>query len=302
MHIRAVITLAIALIMGGITVFLINHYLQEEVSYRAASKVINTKPIVVAAANVKTGTRLDKMHLKIVDWPEKTAPEGSYSKIEDVLGDKPPILLNEVRVGEPILPYKLSSHGARGGLPARIPENWRAITIAVNEVTGVAGFITPGDYVDVLHTTTSGQDDKQPVTRVLMQNIQVLGIDQISSQDESDPKVVNAVTLLVSLLDTQRLTLAQEIGTINLVLRNEFDASILEESIVTNKELLKLEDAKIVEPEVKVFKRATRRPATPVSNHTDVEIIRGLEVTTETVNKDKQPKAEEKPAADTVPK
>lgn len=298
MHIRAIITLAIALIMGGITVFLINHYLQQEVSYRAASKVIDTTPVVVAAANIKSGTRLDKVHLKIVDWPAKAAPENSFASVEAILGDKPPILLSEVHSGEPILPYKLSKQGARGGLPARIPENWRAITISVSEVTGVAGFVTPGDYVDVLHTTVLGQPDKLPVTSVLLQNVQVLGIDQVSSPEDSDPKVVNAVTLLVSLYDTQRLTLAQETGNLNLVLRNEFDASILEGGIVSSKELMKIE-AQPEEKEVKVFKRATRKPAAAAPTHSNVEVIRGVEVTTQKVNKEKDAKQQPAPAATT---
>ncbi len=295
MHIRALITLAIALIMGGLTVFLINHYLQKEVTTRAASKVINTVPVVVAATNLKYGQKLEKLQLKTVEWPSTFIPEGTYNNIDIVIGAEPPVVLTEIRAGEPILPYKLSPHGARGGLPAKIPEDKRAITIAVNEVKGVAGFIMPGDYVDILHSTNVGRVDQKMVTRIIMQNTQVLGIDQISEEETDKPRVVNAVTLLVTLHDAQRLTLAQHLGELNLVLRNEFDASILEEKMVSFKELLTVEP----ERQIKVTKRI-RRPR-PVDTRANVEVIRGLEVTNQKVNQTDAQEQQTKPAVNQAP-
>ena len=296
MHIRALITLAIALIMGGLTVFLINHYLQKEVTTRAASKVINTVEVVVAATDLKYGNKLTKLQLKTVQWPATFVPKDSYSNIDTVIGDKPPVVLTEIRAGEPMLPYKLSPHGARGGLPAKIPEDKRAITIAVNEVKGVAGFVMPGDYVDILHTTNVGRVDGKVVTRIIMQNTQVLGIDQIAEEETEKPRVVNAVTLLVSTHDAQRLTLAQHLGDLNLLLRNEFDASILEEKMVSFKELLTVEP----ERQVKVTKRI-RRPR-PIDTRANVEVIRGLEVTNQKVNKGDSTKTpKNKPAAKQAP-
>lgn len=265
MQIRALIILAVALVLGGVTVYLVNTYLQQEVSQLSDAEVVKTVPVVVAASDLKTTTRLDRLMLKVVPWPQDSVPEGAYRSIDVVMGDKAPIVLQETRRGEPLLPYKLSPHGARGGLPSRIPEDMRAITMPVNEIRGVAGFVSPGDYVDVLHTTNLGRRDERPVTRMLMQNIRVLGIDQESSESETDPKVVNAVTLLVTPFDGQRLNLAITTGEVGLMLRNEFDASIIEEQVASYEHLLTIEKDR----KTKIYKRE-RRPS--------VEVIRGLDI------------------------
>ncbi|MCK5880384.1 MAG: Flp pilus assembly protein CpaB [Sinobacterium sp.] len=284
MHIRAIITLAVALIMGGVTVFLINNYLNEEVRTRTATQVIETTPVVVAASDLNAGSKLEDIQLKVIDWPTAVLPENVYQTVEAVIGEAAPVVLTEVKAGELILPYKLSPHGARGGLPSRIPEDKRAIAIAVNEVKGVAGFLMPGDYVDILHTTNVGRLDERLVTRIVLQNVLILGIDQIDTEEDK-PRVVNAVTLLVNTYDAQRLTLAQNLGDLNLVLRNEFDASILEETAVTYKELLNADKDR----KVKVYKRIRRAPS--------VEVIRGLEVSKQQVKEGVAPAKEAQPSA-----
>lgn len=297
MQIRALIMLAIALILGGITVFLVNNFLQREVGDRGRVQKLRTVPVVVAASDIKSGTKLEAVMLKLVDWPAESAPEGVYADVNTVIGQKPPVLLQETKRGEIILPYKLSPHGARGGLPAMIPEDMRAVTIPVNEITGVAGFVAPGDFVDVLHTSAIERDDKLPVTRVLLQNVQVLGVDQTSSEDKAEPKVVNAITLLVNTENGQRLTLAISTGQLSLLLRNEFDASLLETKEVTWKQLVPAVPepvrAKVVKRErrtVVVIKRvpvavpavAPNAPAAP-QEKPQVEVIRGLNVSRQEV-------------------
>ena len=255
MQLRALIMLALALIMGGITVFLVNTFLQREVGDRGRVQEIRTVPVVVAAADLKIGTKLEPVMVQVADWPEKVAPEGTFKDVATLIGEKPPVVLQEIRRGEIVLPYKLSPHGARGGLPSRIPEDQRAITVPVTEVTGVGGFVMPGDFVDVLHTSAIGRSDELPVTRVLLQNVQVIGIDQISSQDKGEPKIVNAVTLVMTPEAAQRLTLALATGSINLILRNEFDASLLGASDITWHDLVPF----IPEPEKpRVVKRQRR--------------------------------------------
>ncbi|MCM0612001.1 Flp pilus assembly protein CpaB [Marinobacter sediminum] len=265
MQIRALIVLAVSLILGGVTVYLANTYLQQEVGVRSEGEVVKTVPVVVAASNLKITTRLDRLMLQVVQWPEESVPENAYQSIDVVMGDKPPVVLRETRRGEPLLPYKLSPHGARGGLPARIPEDMRAITMPVNEIRGVAGFVSPGDYVDVLHTTNLGRRDERPVTRMLIQNARVLGVDQESSESETDPNVANAVTLLVTPFDGQRVNLAIATGEVGLMLRNEFDASLIEEQVASYEHLLTIEKNR----KTKIYKRE-RRPS--------VEVIRGLDI------------------------
>lgn len=272
MQIRALILLILALAMGGLTVYMVNSYLQSQVSERQVQETIETTSIVVARVDIKPGTRVTPELIKVVPWPKEALPENYFTNPAALTGtDKtPPILLREARKGEPILKYFLSPYGARGGLPIRIPEDMRAVTVAVNEIKGVAGFALPGNYVDVLHVTKAGRKDEELVARVLLQNVKVLAVDQIASETETEPKVVNAVTLLTTTFDAQRLTLATHLGQINLLLRNDFDASLVEESVATYKDLLTIEKDR----PVRVYKRE-RRPA--------IEIIRGLRVEQETV-------------------
>lgn len=297
MQIRALIMLAVALVLGGITVFLVNNFLQSEAGGGRVQKM-RTVPVVVAAQDVKSGTKLEKVMLTVADWPADTVPEGVYSDVATVIGEKPPVLLQEAKRGEVILPYKLSPHGARGGLPARIPEDMRAATIPVTEITGVAGFVAPGDFVDILHTSTVGRSDELPVTRVLLQNVQVLGVDQVSSEDDAQPKIVNAVTLLINPESGQRLTLALATGSLSLLLRNEFDASLLEtkdigwRQLVPEEVVVAAERPRVVRRErrvVTVVKKQAPAVAVPtaqpvVAPEKDrVEVIRGLNVSRQEV-------------------
>ena len=275
MQLRPILILLVAILLGGVTVYLVNQFLQQEVSSRTGERVIRTVPVVVAATDLNSGTRLDGVLLEVVAWPEASVPEGAFDNKKALLTDEPPLILTHAKKGEPILKYKLSPYGARGGLPAKIPEDKRAVTLAVNEIKGVGGFVMPGDYVDVLHTTTFGRTDKRPVTRVILQNAKVLGIDQQSSETETEPKVVNSVTILVAPYDGQRIVLAAKTGDLNLMLRNEFDASIVESDLVSYKDLL-TEDT--TPTKVKVVRRVRRAPPKP-----QVEVIRGLEVKNQTV-------------------
>ncbi|MCW8918980.1 MAG: Flp pilus assembly protein CpaB [Gammaproteobacteria bacterium] len=272
---RALIIMVVALVAGLAAVFLAKTMVDQQVSTATTVERVNTVPVVIAKTDLKMGTRLDKLMLDTIDWPETSLPENHFRSIDSVLGDAPPIVLKDMKKGEVVLHYKLSPHGAKGGLPAKIPEDMRAITIAVTEVRGVAGFVLPGNYVDVLHTTSVGRKDGKPVNRVLMQNVQVLGVDQLSSEDETKPTVVNAVTLLVNTADGQKLTLASTVGELNLLLRNEYDASILEVKTLELSDLVPTE----APTKVRVYKRV-RRPT--------VEVIRGLEIKTQSVSEGKE--------------
>lgn len=279
---KALLLLLVALIMGAVVTILVNTLLTQEVQQRSEQPVMQTQKVLVAASDLKTGMRLDNLKVKLVDWPVENLPEGVYSDLDKLLGEKPPIVIKKIKKNEFILPCKLSPQGARGGLPPKIPENRRAITIEVDEISGVAGFVLPGTYVDVLLTSKIGQKDEKLATQTLLQNLLVLGIDQLSSEDEDKPKVVNAVTLLVTPNEGKMLTLGQQVGRVNLLLRNEIDASILEKDLVTINDLLdiKPEPVKVV----KVYKRQRRTPPTPSPT---VEIIRGLDIEKQKVKEEK---------------
>lgn len=282
---KALLLLLIALIMGVVITILVNTLLTQEVKQRSDQTVMQTQKVLVAASNLKTGMRLDKLTVKQVEWPAENLPEGTYGNIDVLLGEEPPIVIKKINKNEFILPYKLSPQGARGGLPPKIPEDRRAITIEVNEISGVAGFVLPGTYVDVLLTSKIGQKDNKLATQTLLQNLLVLGIDQLSSEDEDEPKVVNAVTLQVTPNEGKMLTLGQQVGRVNLLLRNEIDASILEKELVTINDLLDIKPAPA--KVVKVYKRQRRSPPSPT-----VEIIRGLDIEKQKVKQEKSPAGE----------
>ncbi|HET19622.1 MAG TPA: Flp pilus assembly protein CpaB, partial [Chromatiales bacterium] len=245
MQSRALIMLLVALVMGGIAVYLVQSLLKQQEGERVAVQGVETVPVLVAANDLAVGSRLDALALNVVDWPEGSVPAGVYPTKEAALGadpDQAPVVLQEIRQGEPVLPYKLSPEGARPLLTPKIPPEMRAMSIAVNEIKGVAGFILPGDKVDVVLTSQQLSPRKdEPITLLLEQSLTVLGVDQQSSEKADEPVVVNAVTLLVTPEIGKRLTLAQTVGDLTLLLRNEGDTTQADAAVVTLANLRGLE-------------------------------------------------------------
>ena len=263
--------LLVALIMGGIAVSLVNTAIdqkQEEPGVAALS----VTPVVVASVNLEIGTRLSEVMLKVVDWPKEAAPEGFYTSIEAALGKEPPVVVKEIHKGEVLLPYKMSGQGARGGLTPRVSNEMRAMTISVNEVRGVAGFVLPGDRVDILYTTAVTGKDRAFITKSLLQNMLVLGIDQSSSEKEDKPMVVNAVTLLVSPQEGKVLTLAQKAGELTLLLRNEGDVSLSTDGSLSTTDIDKMGK-----------KASLAKSGKGSSKYTNIQVTRGLSTRNYTV-------------------
>jgi pilus assembly protein CpaB len=150
-------------------------------------------------------------------------PPGAFTSVQELLdAEKPRTVLRTIEANEPVLASKVSGAGEKATLSAIISEEMRAMTIRVNDVIGVAGFIVPGDRVDVLLTREEGE--KNQITDILLQNVKVLGIDQLASDNQEKPVVVQAVTLEVSPEQSQKLTLASQVGSLALALRNVLDA------------------------------------------------------------------------------
>ena len=248
MQTRALVMLAIAIIIGGVAAYLVNTQLRQKVGDldTGSAMSVKTQSVVVAAINIDVGERLIPSMLKTVDWPVAGIPKGAYTDIaiatgKSAEGEAPTdskIVLQSIQEGEVVLPYKLSGPGGRGGLAPHIPDDMRAITISVNEIRGVAGFVLPGNHVDLLLTSNLGQKGKPLSTRVLLQDVVVLGVAQSISQKKNEPKVVKSVTLLVTPKQAQMLALAQKVGGITLVLRKEGDTSTHVDEPVTLASLL----------------------------------------------------------------
>src|SRR3954467_7375088 len=187
-------------------------------------KTVNapTQPVVVAAADLVLGTELKKDDLAVVNFPMGAAPEGSFSKPADILGRG--LIVSMVK-NEPVLGAKLASKEAGAGLPPVIPEGMRAVSVRVNEVIGVAGYVLPGTRVDVLATASPSGNQTDVTSKVILANVQVLpaGTRMEQDKEKGKPMQVTVVTLLVYPEQSERLALASTEGKIQLALRNPLD-------------------------------------------------------------------------------
>src|SRR5580698_9059965 len=176
--------------------------------------------VIVAADDLQVGARVDEHDIKVIRIPAADLPPGAPRKRSEVIGHG---VIVPISKGEFILPNKLAGENAGAGLPALIPPGMRAVSVRVNEVVSVAGFVTPGTRVDVLLTGTPGTNGDQQTTTVL-QNVAVLASGHTLERNSSGEAQNTAViTLLVSPDDAQRLTLASSQGHIQLALRNPLD-------------------------------------------------------------------------------
>jgi len=215
---RVTLVLLVALAAGGGLAFGTYRYMQN-VPVKTVS--LPTKPVVVAATDLDLGAELRADDLRVIEWPAQSLPQGAYQQPDELIGRG---LIMPVIQNEPFLPMKLASKEAGSGLPSVIPEGMRAVSVRVNEVIGVAGYVLPGTRVDVVATAeASGQKD--PTSKVVLTNMQVLAAGTKMERDVEGgkPVPVSVVTLLVTPEEAERLTLAATEGKIQLALRNPLD-------------------------------------------------------------------------------
>lgn len=179
-------------------------------------------PVLVAARPVALGTPLTREDIRVVSWPSDVRPEGTLTRVEDAL-DRSPVA--SLVANEPVVDAKLSAKGAGAGLLPTIAPGMRAVSVRVDEVIGVAGFVLPGTHVDVLVTIRGDQNASS--THLVAGNLQVLSagtrIDQAETQREGAPIATSVVTLMVTPDDAERVALAQAEGRLTLTLRNPLD-------------------------------------------------------------------------------
>lgn len=213
---RLLVGLAIAILLA----FLLSSFVYKQFQRATAVIPVTTQNLVVAAVPMQVGTRLDPNNLRVIAWPSNRSVSGMFTRVEDC-ADR--ALITPVAENEPILEAKLAPKTAGVGLPATIPEGMRALSVAVNDVVAVAGFVGPGTMVDVLVTGTGGHGGDN-ITRTILENVRVLAAGQKIEQDrEGKPQTVPVVTLLVSPEDAAKLTMASTEGKIQLALRNTID-------------------------------------------------------------------------------
>jgi pilus assembly protein CpaB len=280
--------LGFAVLLGSLAVYLVQDLLRQVPAAPLAEvSAVELRPVVVAARDLAVGTRLAAEHLQVQSVLPEMIPEGAFTRLGEVLGDLPqpewaPVVMRDFKRGEIILASRLSDPGARSGLAARIPENLRAVTISTDEIHGVAGFVLPGDHVDILLTSTPGDNPRDLATQALLQNVPVLAVDQILSQDADDPRISRAVTLLLPVEDAQKITLAQRVGQVKLLLRNAPNLEEPQPRTVHTRDL----HAPVTPPRTTA---ATTPGPTRAAPGVRVEVIRGLHVGTVAVPAERAP-------------
>jgi pilus assembly protein CpaB len=232
-------------------------------------------PVVVAADDIQVGARIEEHDVRIANLPPSSLPANTYDRRSKVLGHG---VVVPIAKGEFILPSKLAGEDAGAGLPSLIPNGMRAVSVRVNEVVSVAGFVTPGTRVDVLLTgTPEGGNDQQTTT--VLQNVRVIAAGHtLEHSATGEAQNTAVITLLVSPDDAQRLTLASSQGHIQLALRSPLDTKQDDVASSSAKGLYKGAPVAAVTP-VKlpraVVVRKPAAPASPASSVVSVEVIEG---------------------------
>jgi pilus assembly protein CpaB len=213
---------AFAVVFGLLAVFVAQSWLDSQTEMRmrslnAQKKPIATRTIVVASKPLRFGHELTAQNLREMEWPDDALPNGSFAKIPDLLSAGKRVVLSPIEINEPVLATKVTGAGQRATLSSVLRDGLKAFTVRVNDVDGVAGFVLPGDRVDV--ALTRQVDKNAATTDVVLQNARVLAIDQIADERAEKPSVVKAVTLEVNVVGAQKLSLAASVGTLSLMLR-----------------------------------------------------------------------------------
>ena len=219
MRLSSGLSLIVAVAFGGLAVFVVRGVLLGAASGTA------TRSVVVAAGPIAIGSPLTAENLREVAWPAAETLAGSFSSVNEVVRDGRRLALVRLSPSEPILAAKVTAPNQRATLSTQIDEGMRAVTVRVDEVRGVAGFVLPGDRVDVI--LTRGEDGgvgASAYADMLLQSAKVLAVDQLANDRQDRPAVARAVTLELTLLDAQKVVLAQGIGRLSLVLRQSGEA------------------------------------------------------------------------------
>ena len=216
-----VVILVVALVLGTIAALLARNWLA---SHAPSEAKVGT--IVVAASPIAFGALLTPENLNELPWNTGDLPEGSFASKRDVLKDGRRLSLAAIAHNEPILRSKITAPGQRATLSTILDPGKRAVTVRVDDVRGVAGFIQPGDRVDVvlIRTEAESRSNEGGYSDVILQSAKVLAIDQLTGERTEQPTIAKAVTLEVSPDDAQKILLATNIGRLSLILRQPDEA------------------------------------------------------------------------------
>lgn len=258
---RLIIALLAAITFGLIAAVSVKQYL---LSAQAFSR---TNEVVVAKVAIPVGSRLIAEQLTVAQFPADVTPEGSITKIDPTLLDR--VVVTAISPREPITEAKLAPVGSLGGLSSVIPEGYRAMTVKVDDVVGVSGFIMPGTLVDVVVVIQppKGTANEEMISKIVLQNIKVLASGQNIDKPKNDREVersIKAVTLQVTPEQAEKLALASSEGKLQLVMRNSVDQADEQTSGANKRTLLNGERTTLV-PDAGINGTTTAPKAAPSS-------------------------------------
>ncbi len=283
--VKAILFIVVAIVTAGATAVLLTKW----INARTSSASLATTKVVVAAVDLPLGTQLRPENLMVLDWPASARPASSYANPAELVGK---VVSAHIYKSEPVLTEKLAGAHEGAGLASLLPDGKRAISVRVDDVVGVAGFIHPGDFVDVIVTMVNPAVQMPvPVSKIILQNIKVLAVGkEIDSNERKGDKVLTATvaTLMVDTEEAERLALGASKGQLLLALRSAVDSELVETSGIAPPVLLasdtpappppaRTEPPRRARERVRVAKKVAPPPPenqAPKPEHV-VEILRG---------------------------
>ncbi|HET7679093.1 MAG TPA: Flp pilus assembly protein CpaB [Xanthobacteraceae bacterium] len=222
MRASTIVMVGFAVLFGLLAVFIAQAWLNSQAEMRMRSLEVQktpltTKTIVVAAKPLRYGMELNKDSLREIPWSQDAVPKGAFNSISEILAGGKRVVLAPIEANEPVLALKVTGAGQRATLSSLVQDGMKAVTIRVNDVEGVGGFVLPGDRVDVVLTRQTDKDKAS--TEIVLQNARVLAVDQSADVSADKPAVAKAVTIEVSTDQAQRVWLASSVGSLSLLLR-----------------------------------------------------------------------------------
>jgi pilus assembly protein CpaB len=258
--------LLLAIAMGGGAAFLASNWIAAQTSLAPAEQI---GTIAVAAAPVGFGTALTRDNVSEIPWSSEKMPEGAFATRDDLFKDGRRVVLAPMQKNELILKTKITGPGQRASLSSLLEDGKRAVTVRVDDVRGVAGFVLPGDRVDVvlIRSVPGPSGSTENISDVLLQHVKVLAVDQLANERQETPTVAKAVTLEVDTGQAQKVLLATNVGKLSLILRQAGEGHQADVKRVTESDLTRTEPVVVPAPVAAPARR---------SDTTTVAVIRNM--------------------------
>lgn len=255
---RIAMMLVVSLAMAGGAAVLALSWLHD----RTAPTEAQGTSVAVAALEIPFGQKLESTHVRMVQMPDELVPKGSFRSLDDAVGR---VAKQSIYPGEVLLQERLVEHLGGSALAAIVEKGKRAVTVRVDDVVGVAGFLLPGNRVDVVASERKGSN-RNVVSETLLADLKVLAVDQTASPDKNQPVIVRAVTLEVTPAQAEQIVKATQQGKVQLTLRNPLDDAAIQQAAFEVPEPPK------AKPQPVVHRVVARR------TNTNVTVIRGVAI------------------------